>query len=1093
MASSAKFPHSLKIAVWNCRGIAQKTISINAFFDHSNVDILILNETFRRAKTPWPSYLPPCLAEATSATASVTRSPNGVAVLANPRSLGHRGRIRSFSVLDTDNENGLKVVLKINQFTVFAVYAPTSVGVAPLIAVAREAQNAALLGQPVLFCGDLNAPYSESLGALDHLARNRCRVLIENLGPPFFRVDTGENPTRPANRVDSVAVGGSFIDHIFVANANGLEGRCYDDFPHTSDHNPISATIRHRNPPDDTSVKYWRLNLEQLKQEAIKSAYFDAIQAEGPVLHAEIVAACPASLTRMSPVIERQTCVDNMEKSFIRGIMGIAQRVIGRKAVPVAPSSKKLHHSNEEYRLASSALTATFDDLRRFTGLGPDNPRVLALLRRRDELKSQLNSIERTNQSNAYHKWRDDFCHLPASQKLKVLNRVMRRRSAAGAFLSSTPIALDSYRVHFEGQFQNTFGIPQYEFMPPPLDQSTELSIALMTFQNDIVSRMILRSPSGKAPGASGLPAELLHPVADLLSPTLALIFAVYMSLAIVPSSWKRALICPVPKKGDLSLIANYRPISLTEVTRKIFEMTLLSRFQSTNELTLAREQGGFREGRSTIDQVQCLARITKSIRQQGRKVFMAFLDIKAAYDSVPRGELWRQCLHQQLDHVTLSCLRSLFDHNSAQLVVNQNRSRPISLPAGVLQGSVLSPLLYSVYLDPLVEKLKAHGPRIPIGSSGINSLLYADDIALIASSPRDLRRLLKIAEEDSLERGYRFSPHKCIVVGMDRSVYKLYDAPLVHQPSFCYLGIEVNCRGVDEKKHAKARASKAIKASECLRQAGARFKNFPKRVNLQLYAAFVRPGLEYGVTLVHRHRVAMDILQAAQKRILCGLLGVNVNARNDVIGGITNCPSMSTRCKILRTRRAETLQTVWPSENSSEYALIFVLRGLDGEELLIDPDLLPFRPPLQIRLDDHFTPVSASLATRYGGFVSIGLLRWLLMLKLHEGVFRTILLWLLQRWRIFGTPKQCQHCLGVFTCQYHVTSCTGLRHRLISDRPVELLDLDSASYLPEASVEHILALTMEQTLYAPDLAILMLTKIDTSIRASLELVFGPL
>ena len=570
MASSAKFPHSLKIAVWNCRGIAQKTISINAFFDHSNVDILILNETFRRAKTPWPSYLPPCLAEATSATASVTRSPNGVAVLANPRSLGHRGRIRSFSVLDTDNENGLKVVLKINQFTVFAVYAPTSVGVAPLIAVAREAQNAALLGQPVLFCGDLNAPYSESLGALDHLARNRCRVLIENLGPPFFRVDTGENPTRPANRVDSVAVGGSFIDHIFVANANGLEGRCYDDFPHTSDHNPISATIRHRNPPDDTSVKYWRLNLEQLKQEAIKSAYFDAIQAEGPVLHAEIVAACPASLTRMSPVIERQTCVDNMEKSFIRGIMGIAQRVIGRKAVPVAPSSKKLHHSNEEYRLASSALTATFDDLRRFTGLGPDNPRVLALLRRRDELKSQLNSIERTNQSNAYHKWRDDFCHLPASQKLKVLNRVMRRRSAAGACLSSTPIALDSYRVHFEGQFQNTFGIPQYEFMPPPLDQSTELSIALMTFQNDIVSRMILRSPSGKAPGASGLPAELLHPVADLLSPTLALMFAVYMSLAIVPSSWKRALICPVPKKGDLSLIANYRPISLTEVTRML-------------------------------------------------------------------------------------------------------------------------------------------------------------------------------------------------------------------------------------------------------------------------------------------------------------------------------------------------------------------------------------------------------------------------------------------------------------------------------------------------------------------------------------------
>ena len=123
------------------------------------------------------------------------------------------------------------------------------------------------------------------------------------------------------------------------------------------------------------------------------------------------------------------------------------------------------------------------------------------------------------------------------------------------------------------------------------------------------------------------------------------------------------------------------------------------------------------------------------------------------------------------MDHVTLSCLRSLFDHNSAQLVVSQHRSNPIALPAGVLQGSVLSPLLYSIYLDPLVERLRAHGPRVPLpNSSGINALLYADDIALIASSPRDLRRLLAIAEEDSLER----SPSKCVVVCMDHSNYYL-------------------------------------------------------------------------------------------------------------------------------------------------------------------------------------------------------------------------------------------------------------------------------------------------------------------------------
>jgi hypothetical protein len=81
---------------------------------------------------------------------------------------------------------------------------------------------------------------------------------------------------------------------------------------------------------------------------------------------------------------------------------------------------------------------------------------------------------------------------------------------------------------------------------------------------------------------------------------------------------------------------------------------------------------------------------------------------------------------------------------------------------AGVLQGSVLSPLLYSIYLDPLVE---VPSPSLPYNDGRINCFLYADDIALVAHSAADLNSLLAICEEDSLQRGYRFSPAKCVVV----------------------------------------------------------------------------------------------------------------------------------------------------------------------------------------------------------------------------------------------------------------------------------------------------------------------------------------
>ena len=331
---------------------------------------------------------------------------------------------------------------------------------------------------------------------------------------------------------------------------------------------------------------------------------------------------------------------------------------------------------------------------------------------------------------------------------------------------------------------------------------------------------MILRSPAGKAPGVSNITDELLHPIAELSVPTLSAMFAVFMTVAVVPSIWKRSLICPVLKKGDLSRIANYRPISFTKVTRKIFAMCLLNRFQVSGETTLSREQGGFREGRSTVDQIESFYKLVQHFRGQEKKVYMAFMDIKA-------GELWRQCEVHELEHVSISCLRLLFDQNSAQLVINQSLSQLNALPAGVLQGSVLSPLLYSIYLDPLVNKLRRNGPPIslPHQTEGFNSLLYADDIASIASSPLQLRRLLQIAEADSLERGYRFSPVECVVVGSDRYPQRLYDS--LRQYSFNYLGVEVDHRDVNPKLHTASRSSKALKSAERLRQAGARFKNF--------------------------------------------------------------------------------------------------------------------------------------------------------------------------------------------------------------------------------------------------------------------------
>jgi len=167
--------------------------------------------------------------------------------------------------------------------------------------------------------------------------------------------------------------------------------------------------------------------------------------------------------------------------------------------------------------------------------------------------------------------------------------------------------------------------------------------------------------------------------------------------------------------QGDLSLIRNYRPISLTDTRRKLYELSFLAHLQplAPSHVNRALHPLHHQPGR-----------IVGTLIRFAKKPELAFMDIKAAYDSVPRPALWKRCLEIGLNPCLVRSLMSLFDHSSAQLAVKQNRFQPFIQHAGVLQGSVLGPLLYAIYIDLLVEKLRS-GPD----DSKMNCLLYADDI----------------------------------------------------------------------------------------------------------------------------------------------------------------------------------------------------------------------------------------------------------------------------------------------------------------------------------------------------------------------------
>ena len=271
----SRFPKSLKIGVWNCRGLITRTPEIYLVMDEIGCDILILTETFRFPGCPWPQNLPPCLGEATAIPLATTlKNSAGVAVLVNPSALGIDGspeRIKSFSILEIDNVHGTKVVLRINNFILYAAYtAPNPMGSETLRQFSADVASLASDGTPIIFCGDFNA-HSTSWGSQSN--NDRGTIITALLDHSFFRADTGPEPTRPASRIDAVWTDGSIIDHILGANIDLCHAKCHDEIGQTSDHRPISATVVPAAPRVAQSTKYWRLRLSKLDDQATKARF----------------------------------------------------------------------------------------------------------------------------------------------------------------------------------------------------------------------------------------------------------------------------------------------------------------------------------------------------------------------------------------------------------------------------------------------------------------------------------------------------------------------------------------------------------------------------------------------------------------------------------------------------------------------------------------------------------------------------------------------------------------------------------------------------------------------------------------------------
>lgn len=284
------------------------------------------------------------------------------------------------------------------------------------------------------------------------------------------------------------------------------------------------------------------------------------------------------------------------------------------------------------------------------------------------------------------------------------------------------------------------------------------------------------------------------------------------------PSQWTTSVIVPLPKKGDLSLMTNYRGISLLSIAAKVYNKILLNRIRDQVDPTLRNNQAGFRPGRSCAQQIHILRRIMEGFQDYQLPLAVTFIDFKKAFDSINRKVMFSVLRHYGIPEAVVNAISVLYNNSKSAVMVDGNISDLFDVSTGVLQGDVLAPFLFVILVDYLLKKATSEldsgvvthprrSRRYP--AKVLNDLDFADDIALLESTiPRAQAQLTRTAAAAE-DLGLIISVSKTEYMTTNcnpHSSLQIYGDSINHVSDFKYLGSKM-ASGVSDLRRRKALA----------------------------------------------------------------------------------------------------------------------------------------------------------------------------------------------------------------------------------------------------------------------------------------------
>ena len=465
-----------------------------------------------------------------------------------------------------------------------------------------------------------------------------------------------------------------------------------------------------------------------------------------------------------------------------------------------------------------------------------------------------------------------------------------------------------------------------------------------------------LNSKKNTAPGADTIHYEMIKQLPEKEKFTVLKLMNKSWDEGKLPDQWKEATIIPFLKPNkDSNDPQSYRPISLTSAICKTMETMVNNRAKKILDKQISDTQSGFRNNRSTIDQLTKLESAIKAGQLNDKKVVAVFLDLKKAFDLMWRKGVILKLTEFGIKGKMLKWINDFLVDRKIRVKVEDQVSDYQKTDNGSPQGVVLSPTLFNVIMDTLRTAMN----HLMI-KKGIDLSQFADDSAFWKSAKGLKKALyiiqlaLNVIEDWGKNWGFEISPDKTQVVifnpkGTDTSKLrklKLNGRILEYKREATFLGMIFDDK-LTWRKHIDNLVTKCQKDLNVLRAVSGTSFGADKKTLRNLYVALILSKIEYGLqayaSASNTQIARLDAIQNAAMRIMTGAYKATSTKSLEVE---CNLPPIRLKCEEIALKywaRSSALRDKLPINRLTEQKAIYVTRR----------HKIKGKPPYVIRIQD--------------------------------------------------------------------------------------------------------------------------------------------